>query len=397
MSDLNTKLKELQQKRQWQKIVELVQERLKNAQGREQQTLLSFGGFANSQLARYDEALRLYMEWARLAPRSATARYCLGFVYAQKEAYEQAIAWYDQALELRPRYIVCLYRKGVALLKWGKARKAIPVFRAAIDAYAESREDVKRANQKYLVKATFELGKAYNATGQPHMAAKMFGWVLDHDKKGYIDPHHEHYNLGKAYLESGDYAEAERSLRRALEHAPDKEYIWERLGCVAHRQKRYQEALDRYQRALRCRYVPYVLVSRAETHVAMGNHDLAVKDLLEAVKRDRLGKHKIWIRLAEIALIQGKEHLAERDYRKAIEFKRRRYGKDCAEARYGLAKMYWQRGDLDAAREELRLAVLANPRLSWDRALFRAVHLPVPVHGLTFDEPFVTPETQEKR
>ena len=110
-----------------------------------------------------------------------------------------------------------------------------------------------------------------------------------------------------------------------------------------------------------------------------------MKDLLDALRREKLGKHKIWIRLAELALQDGREELAETNYRKAIDFKRKRYGKDCAEARYGLAQLYWKQGKEDEAREELRLAVLANPNLTWDRRIFRALGLPVPVIGLQFD------------
>ncbi len=388
MSRFKKRIEEMKAKRDWLGTVQFVQERLESEDEMsptERAELYSAAGFAHCQLGEFERALSMYELWKEMSPKSAAARYCIGYVYAQMGRYPEAVAWFDEALKLRPRYISCLYRKGMALMAWGKPNPASRAFEDALHAYAEADQDQRRANQKYLVKSTFELGKAHLQCRRHRKALKMFQWVLEHDKKGYVDAHFVHYNLGKLYLETGELDLAETELTKALEGHQDKEYVWERFGRLAHKRGEHAKALEYYQRALDCRYVPYVLVSRAETHVAMGNPSLAVKDLLDALRRDKLGKHKIWIRLAELALQSGKEELAESNYRKAIDFKRKKYGKDCAEARYGLAQLYWRQGKEEEAREELRQAVLANPNLAWDRRIFRALGLPVPVMGLRFE------------
>lgn len=385
MNQIKKKLEELRSACDWQGTLRFVEEQLETAPESARPDLYSAAGFAYCQLGQFQKAISYYELWKELEPNSAAARYCLGYAYAQMKRYTEAIAWFDQALNLYPKYIVCLYRKGMALMAWGKPKLASECFEKAIQAYAEAKEDARRANQKYLVKSTFELGKALSQCRHHRKALKMFQWVLENDQKGYIDVHFVHYNLGKTYLELKELDLAEEQLRLALKGHEDKEYVWERLGRVAHEKRDFATALQHYARALQCRYVAYVLVSRAETHLAMNNPSLAVKDLLDALRRDRLGKHKIWIRLAEIALLQHREDLAESNYRKAIDFKRKTYGADCAEARYGLAKLYWSQGKQDEAREELRQAVLANPHLSWDHNLFRALGLPVPVMGMRFE------------
>lgn|GEM_PF-2040200 len=387
VDELKRKLEELRAACDWQGTLRFVEEKLNSVSesAKAKVELYRAAGFAYCQLGLYQEAIGFYELWKELAPKSAAARYCLGYAYAQMKRYPEAIAWFDQALKLHPKYIVCLYRKGVALLEWGKPKLASRCFEEALQAYAEASEDVRRANQKYLVKSTFDLGKAYSQCRRLKDAVRMFQWILEHDAKGYLDRHFVHYNLGKAYLDLNELALAEEQLQLALKDHEDKEYVWERLGYLAHRRQDYPQALQHYQRALDCRYVPYVLVSRAETHVAMGNISLAVKDLLEALRRDRLGKHKIWIRLAELALMQKREDLAESNYRKAIDFKRKMYGTDCAQARYALAQLYFRQGKKDEAREELRQAVLANPNLSWDHKIFRALGLPLPLPGMRFE------------
>lgn len=64
------------------------------------------------------------------------------------------------------------------------------------------------------------------------------------------DSHIMHMNLGVTYYESGDFAAAEREIRRAVDLKPDSTNDLNALGCVYLEQGRLIEARDALQRAI---------------------------------------------------------------------------------------------------------------------------------------------------
>lgn len=94
-------------------------------------------------------------------------------------------------------------RRGDELLRAGKATEAVPMLERAA---TELSEDPRAWNF---------LGLAYHAAGRPAEAQKAYLRAL-RENRDFFDAH---YNLGSLYVEQGDWAEAERSLRTFL--APD--------------------------------------------------------------------------------------------------------------------------------------------------------------------------------
>ena len=94
-------------------------------------------------------------------------------------------------------------RRGDELLRAGRAAEAVPMLERAA---TELSEDPRAWNF---------LGLAYHAAGRPAEAQKAYLRAL-RENRDFFDAH---YNLGALYLEQGDWAEAERSLRTFL--APD--------------------------------------------------------------------------------------------------------------------------------------------------------------------------------
>jgi len=94
-------------------------------------------------------------------------------------------------------------RRGDELLRAGKATEAVPMLERAA---TELSDDPRAWNF---------LGLAYHAAGRPAEAQKAYLRAL-RENRDFFDAH---YNLGALYVEQGEWAEAERSLRTFL--APD--------------------------------------------------------------------------------------------------------------------------------------------------------------------------------
>jgi tetratricopeptide (TPR) repeat protein len=96
------------------------------------------------------------------------------------------------------------------------------------------------------------LGKAFLAKGAAALAGKQYGQALDSLRKakdfnprdGYI-----YYNLAEALLFQKNYPEAEKALTQALELLPRNADVLVRLGLVYEKQRKWDPALNAYQKA----------------------------------------------------------------------------------------------------------------------------------------------------
>lgn len=96
------------------------------------------------------------------------------------------------------------------------------------------------------------LGKAFLAKGAAALAGKQYGAALDslrkakdfNPKDGYI-----YYNLAEALLFQKNYSEAEKALTQALDLLPRNADVLVRLGLVFEKQKKWDQALNAYQKA----------------------------------------------------------------------------------------------------------------------------------------------------
>jgi len=97
------------------------------------------------------------------------------------------------------------------------------------------------------------LGKAFLAKGAHALEGKQYAQALDFLRKakdfnprdGYV-----FYNMGEALLFQKNYAEAEKSLNQALELLPKNADVLVRLGLIYEKQKKWDPALNAYQKAL---------------------------------------------------------------------------------------------------------------------------------------------------
>src|SRR5262245_5241702 len=106
-------------------------------------------------------------------------------------------------------------------------------------------EKARQADPK-LHQATRRLAVLYDQVGQFDKAVEEYQKAIKQFPK---DP--DLYNdLGYGYYCRGEWAEAEKSLRKALELNPKHERALMNLGMALGQQQRYQEALAYFERAV---------------------------------------------------------------------------------------------------------------------------------------------------
>ncbi len=85
---------------------------------------------------------------------------------------------------------------------------------------------------------------------------------------------------------------------------------------------------------------------------------------MEALRRDKIAKHKILLALGNISLKQNKPQEAKVYYKRAIEFKKKIYDADFYEAHLALAECFRLIGKDDQAKQEY--AVAAELHKEWE-------------------------------
>jgi tetratricopeptide (TPR) repeat protein len=330
--------------------------------------LLKEIGFAHSQLGHFQRALELYLRWLELQPDRPQPPYSIGFIHYVQKDYRTAIQWFNRALEKYPGYLICRYRKGFALLATQKPSLARKEFEFVIEAYENLQdEDQKRRLRKTYIRALFEDGKACFQLRRYLEAVKRFERVLHLDRFHFIEPVFKYYNLGKSFLEMGNGEAARKYLERALRCKPERDFVWERLGRLYHRLLRNPVEAERcFEKALECRRAPYILVSRGLFYLDRKNEAAAIRDLHEALRKDKKGKHKIYLILGKIELQKRRFTQAETYFRKAIDFKKKVYDADYGEAHYFLGHLWRLRGEEQKAQEEFQIASQVEPGLVWN-------------------------------
>jgi protein O-mannosyl-transferase len=171
---------------------------------------------------------------------------------------------------------------GMALFRRGRMEDAIPHFRAAaaidpsdpvsnmnIGIYEHSRGAVPMAIEQYK--------KAISLARNPKLKAEAYN------------------NLGYAYKDIGDYADAQRNLQAAVNVNPEYVGAWISLGLVAQKSGDFGLAIQAYSRALKIEPsgFGYVLLAQALEHngqkseaEAAMRHARSVSDDFRAAQRE---------------------------------------------------------------------------------------------------------------
>jgi len=314
-----------------------------------------------------DKALYCYKRWLELETQRSQPYYSIGYVWYVQNKWVEAIEWFDHALEIDPDYLVCLYRKGVALQRQIKYNQSREVLYKAVKVYlSNTDENYLKRNKKYFYRSIFYLGKAYFGAGNYENAKACFQKVLAEDLSGFIDPVFKIYNLAKTQLAMKEYDLSLQTINSILKDGKDKAWIYDLKGRICFCKNEYENAIKIFNDALQVRKFSYIYQGRAKTWIELNKPDRAIADFEQAIKRDRKGKHKILLQLGEVYLTQDKFTAAINCFERAIEFKIKVWGADYAEAHLALSAAYRFLGKTDQAQKETEHAYALKPFLEWE-------------------------------
>lgn len=179
-------------------------------------------GWYLSRAKKHAEAITVFQGLIQEAPDHPKYPYMLGYQYYDQQDYASAIPWFRQALQLKPDYLVVLYRCGYALAQTGDIPAAEDMLRACATTWRAMKDgaDKDREKQTYA-DACFQLGKIHSDRSQWDKARLAFEDSVQHDQAD-AD---KRYNLGKALVKLGLFADAVTHLSEANRLQRNKHYI----------------------------------------------------------------------------------------------------------------------------------------------------------------------------
>ncbi|HJK92142.1 MAG TPA: hypothetical protein RMH26_15555, partial [Polyangiaceae bacterium LLY-WYZ-15_(1-7)] len=336
--------------------------------------------FALGRLARYRDAADLWRATFQLAPtwRRASALAYVHYeaalvrrrprdpdqAFSLEEARDGFRRWVAEALELDPQSVKDLYRLGVfeAQVESAHDKVALRAFLAAITAYRALPAPLRERGdlRKTHAKALYAAGRSALRLGRVKLARRLaFACQRADAPHDHLDPMHRLDLAGRACLANGELDHAERAFRLALDAKgpPRRDHLLVRLSEVAEARGDLPEAIRWLEAHTRPeRRAAWIWRRLGDLQRAAGDLEGALSSWHAAIQKDRMGKHLTWTRLADAHAERGELKRAERTYRKAVDFARKRWSKEHAPALRGLAAVLEARGkDEPAERIHARL------------------------------------------
>ncbi|MBI3782415.1 MAG: tetratricopeptide repeat protein [Deltaproteobacteria bacterium] len=189
-------------------------------------------GMANERTGDHKGAERAYRRGLELATDDAELRNALGWTLFQDGRPAAAVAEYERALTVNPNHVKLHNNLALALVELGRLEEAAVHFKAslALEPKAEIYSDLGFTMAR--------LGKAEVARA-------------DYQKALELEPNcaSAHFNLAVAFVQAGNFEEAESHYRQALLGRPTAE-THNGLGYVFARQGRTDEAVAEFRKAI---------------------------------------------------------------------------------------------------------------------------------------------------
>ena len=189
-------------------------------------------GMANERTGNYPGAVRLYRRGLELEPDNVELLNAIGFSLFQQGKSQEAVVELEKALAIDPKHWKSHTNMALASIDLGELEVA----------EAHYRESLAIEPQPAIYN---DLGFVLERLGMPEDATAAYRKALE------LDPASAsaHYNLGSSLARSGNYAEAEKHLRTALESSPNTQ-TYTGLGIVLRQQGRMDQAVASLQAAI---------------------------------------------------------------------------------------------------------------------------------------------------
>jgi tetratricopeptide (TPR) repeat protein len=266
----------------------------------------------------------------------------LGHVLSRQKMYEEALKAFQRALCLEPDNWDYGYNVGDSLLALGQPEKALVFLNKA----AQLNPDYSPAHYD-LGLAFFELGRYEDCaissmktlSPDPNMESQRSNLGIGATT-----------NLGLAYMNLGEYGEAEECFRRNLKLMSSNYF---NLGLTLFRQKRFDDALINFKSALQSKPDdPEYLDLIGNTHLELGQFDDALNALECAIAADGGYALAHYDKGVVLSRTKGEEAAAIKSLKRAIKLDAGLYW-----AYYSIGCIYAVKGEKKLALQYLNLAL----------------------------------------
>jgi len=200
-------------------------------------------GQAYYNLQRFDDCLGAMDQGEQFAKESQDQYYLhhlRGSAYYRMERFEDTVRELAAAIRIKASDWRDYSQLGISY--YGLTR-----YREAGDTLLKALALKPRHNvtSEYLSKAYFQQGIAALSDRQYDSAIEHLGKAKDYNPQdGFI-----HYNLAEAYLFQENFSEAEKALNQALDLMPRSAEVFQRLGLIYEKEKKWDLSINAYQKA----------------------------------------------------------------------------------------------------------------------------------------------------
>ena len=234
--------------------------------------LFTLRGYAYSALEAWGDAVE-DLEKAKAIKKDASVMAQLGKAYYGLGHNDKAVPAFREAVKLRPNDAGSTQLLANALINVGAEAKNDS---ASASAYKEALQ----VAESYL-KMRPNSYEANNLVGRAALGARSFDRAEQAFRKVLAQKSDYCYamvNLGKTYIAKQRWANAEEILDDAAQCAPRMALVYENLGFVIEKQKRLEEAIEKYNKSNELK--PSASVTRA---IARCQENIQVRDHNEAM------------------------------------------------------------------------------------------------------------------
>jgi tetratricopeptide (TPR) repeat protein len=163
-----------------------------------------------------------------------------GYAYYQLQNFEQAVSALQASIRISSAEWADFSQLGIAFYNLKRDDEAIQALLKAL-----AMKPGHSVTAEYLARAYFRKGITALSAKQYDQALDFLRKARDYNPKdGFI-----YYNMAEADIFQKNYTDAEKSLNQALEIMPRSAEVFQRLGLVYEKQKRWDLALNSYQKA----------------------------------------------------------------------------------------------------------------------------------------------------
>lgn len=228
-----------------------------------------------------------------MSGKTAQDWYHEGQTLSNLSKHEEALAACDKAIALKSNYTEALYQKGLALYSLKNYDKATKV-----------------ANE--LTKLNPNSPLPYSILGLISAQKNNFDEALELYEKGIsLDPSNPQnakvlINKGNLHLNAyNDDIKAIETFHEAIKADPTYELGYINLGNAIRELRRYEEAIESYDKACKIQMSAYGLMSKAECLALMDKKKEAIKVYIEAYKQLQAGKPGIGLPEQKLQLLEN--------------------------------------------------------------------------------------------